>query len=167
MLVSVYLLSQKRAAALAALIFMSMGAAFALFNYVTQATFIPAIVNNYSSDFDPIISIFSMSNPIALSWALEMCGYGFMGLGTWLAAVFFGASPLERTARVLFILNGVVRVLGALAIAIDLSGVFFIFGLIGYGAWNVLHLVLAVVFYRVLQSRRNEGCPLPGSSAGQ
>lgn len=154
MLVSVYLLSQKRAAALAALIFMSIGAAFVFFNYVTQTTFIPAVVNDYSSELGPIISVLSMSNPIALAWAIEMWGYGFIGLGTWLAAGFFGASPLERTARVLFILNGVVSVLGALAIAIDLSGVFSIFGLIGYGAWNVLYLVLAIVFYRVLQKRR-------------
>ena len=153
-LVSVYLLSQKRAAALAALIFMSIGGAFASLNYVTQTTFIPAIVNNYSSELNPIISILSMSNPIALSWAIEMWAYGFMGLGTWLAAGFFGASPLERTARILFIVNGVVGVLGALAVAIDLGGVFSIVGLIGYGAWNVLFLVLAVVFYRVLQKRR-------------
>jgi len=153
MLVSVYLLSQKRAAALAALIFMSIGGAFAAFNYVTQTTFIPAVVKNYSSEFNPIISIFSMSNPIALSWAIEMWGYGFMGLGTWLAAGFFGASRLEQTGRVLFILNGVLSVLGALAVAIDLGGVFSIFGLIGYGAWNILFLTLAVVFYRVLQER--------------
>ncbi|MDH3459013.1 MAG: hypothetical protein OER90_19405 [Gemmatimonadota bacterium] len=154
MLVSVYLLSKERAASLAALIFMSIGAAFAFLNYVAQTTFIPAIVNNYTTEFNPIISIFSMSNPIALSWAIEMWGYGFMGLGTWLAAGFFGASPLERAARVLFILNGIVSVLGALATAIDLSGVFSIFGLVGYGAWNVLYLALAVVFYRVLQKRR-------------
>jgi hypothetical protein len=154
MLVSVYLLSKKRAAALAALIFMSIGAAFACLNYVAQTTFIPVIVDNYAAEFNPIISILSMSNPIALSWAIEMWGYGFMGLGTWLAAGFFGASPLERTARVLFILNGIVSILGALAIAIDLSGVFSIFGLIGYGTWNVLFLALAIVFYRVLQKRR-------------
>jgi len=156
MLVSVYLLSKKRAAALAALIFMSIGASFACLNYVAQTTFIPAIVNNYAPEFNPIINIFSMSNPIALSWAIEMWGYGFMGLGTWLAAGFFGTSPLERIARVLFILNGIVSVLGALATAIDLSGVFSIIGLVGYSAWNVLYLALAIVFYRVLQKRRAE-----------
>lgn len=154
MLVSIYRLSRKRAAALAALIFMSIGATFAFFNYVVQISFIPAIVNNYAAELNPVISIFSMSNPIALTWAIEMWAYGFMGLGTWLAAGFFGASRLERTARVLFILNGVVSVLGALAIAVDLSGVFSTAGLIGYGAWNVLYLALAIVFYRVLQKQR-------------
>jgi len=154
MLIAVYLLSGKRAAALTGLIFMSIGAAFAFFNYVVQTTFIPAIVNNYSSEMNPIISIFSMSNPIALTWAIEMWAYGYMGLGTWLAAGLFGSDPIERIARFLFILNGIVSVLGALAVSIDLSGVFSIAGLIGYGAWNVLFLVLAIVFYRVLKARR-------------
>lgn len=154
MMVSIYLLSKKRAAALAALIFMSIGAAFACFNYVAQTTFVPAIVNNYAPELSAVISIFSMSNPNALSWAIEMWGYGFMGLGTWLAAGFFDAGKLERIARALFIFNGIVSVFGALAIAIDLSAVFSIFGLVGYGAWNVLFLALATVFYRVLQKRR-------------
>jgi len=153
-LVSIYLLSKKQAAALAALIFMSIGAAFAFFNYVAQTTFIPAIVNNYAAEYNLIISMFSMSNPIALPWAIEMWAYGFMGLGTWLAAGFFDTSRLERVAKFLFILNGVVSVLGALIISIDLSGVFSIAGLIGYGTWNVLYLVLVIVFYRVLQKRR-------------
>jgi len=154
MLVAVYRLSQRRAAALAGLIFMSIGAAFAFFNYVVQTTFIPAIVNEYSSNLNPVISIFSMSNPVALTWAMEMWAYGFMGFGTWLAAGFFGANPVERVAKVLFILNGVVSVLGALVITVDLSGVFSMAGLIGYGAWNVLFLALAIVFYQVLQKRR-------------
>jgi hypothetical protein len=166
MLVSVYLLSSRRAAALAALIFMSIGAAFAFFNYVVQTVFVPAIVTIYASELDPIISMFSMSNPIALSWAIEMWAYGFMGLGTWLAAGFFGDKPLEKTARALFILNGVVSVLGTLAITVDLSGVFSIYGLIGYGAWNVLFLILAVVFYRVLQRRRFEEHPVSNQEHG-
>ena len=133
---------------------MSIGAAFAILNYVTQTTFIPAIVNTYSSGLDPIITILSMSNPRSLPWAIEMWAYGLMGLGTWLAAGFFGTSRLERTAKALFILNGVVSVFGALIASIDLGGVFSIAGLIGYGVWNVLFFALAVVFYRVLQARR-------------
>jgi len=124
MLVSVYLLSKQRAAALAALIFMSIGVAFAILNYLTQTTFIPAVVKACASELGPVITTFSMANPSSLAWAIEMWGYGFMGLGTWLAAGFFGTSRLERIAKALFILNGVVSVLGALVISIDLNGVF-------------------------------------------
>lgn len=154
MLVSVYLLSKRRAAAVAALIFVSIGAAFAMQNYVIQTTLIPAVVTSYSSDLAPVITTLSMSNPSSFGWAMEMWAYGFMGLGTWLAAGFFGTSRLERIAKTLFIVNGVVSVLGALIASIDLGGVFSILGLVGYGLWNVLFLALAIVFYRVLQRRR-------------
>ena len=155
MLVSVRLLSQKRATALTALIFMSIGAAFAIFNYVTQTTFIPALVDSYTSELGPLIAILSMSNPNSLSWAVEMWGYGFIGLGTWLAAGFFGPSRLERTARFLFILNGVLSVFGALIVSVKLGGVFSVAGLIGYGIWNVLYLALAVTFYLALRENRS------------
>jgi hypothetical protein len=154
MLVSVYLLSKKRATALTALIFMSIGAAFVIFNYVTQTTFIPAVVKTYTAELGSVLTTLSMSNPSSLPWALEMWGYGLIGLGTWLAAGFFGTSRLERIAKALFILNGIVSVFGAVIASIDLAGVFSIAGLIGYGVWNVLYLALAITFYRVLQNRR-------------
>jgi len=156
MLVSVYLLSKKRATALTALIFMSIGAAFVIFNYVTQTTFIPAVVKTYTAELGSVLTTLSMSNPSSLPWALEMWGYGLIGLGTWLAAGFFGTSRLEKIAKALFILNGIVSVFGAVIASIDLAGVFSIAGLIGYGVWNVLYLALAITFYRVLQKRRHE-----------
>ena len=156
MLVSVYLLSKKQATALAALIFMSIGAAFVIFNYVTQTTFIPAVVKTYTAELGSVVTTLSMSNPSSLPWALEMWGYGLIGLGTWLAAGFFGTSRLEIIAKTLFILNGVVSAFGAVIASIDLAGVFSIAGLIGYVVWNVLYLALAVTFYRVLQNRRHE-----------
>lgn len=156
MLVSICLLSKRRATALVALIFMSIGAALVVFNYVTQTTFIPAIVDAYTPEHGAVLSALSMSNPNSLPWALEMWGYGLMGLGTWLAAGFFSARRLERIAKTLFVLNGVLSVLGALVASFDLGGVFSTAGLVGYGIWNVLYLALALTFYRVLQSRRRK-----------
>ena len=155
MLVSVCLLSKKRASALTALIFMSIGAAFVIFNYVTQTTVVPAIVKAYTPELGPVLTMLSMSNPSSLPWAMEMWGYGFIGLGTWLASGFFGSSRLEKTAKSLFILNGVLSVFGAFIASVDLGGVFSIAGLVGYGIWNVLYLALAITFYRVLQQDRN------------
>jgi hypothetical protein len=154
MLVSICLLSTKRAAALAGLVFMSIGAALAFFNYVIQTTFIPTAVTNYTPDLAPLISVLSMSNPTSITWAAEMWAYGFIGLGTWCAAGFFGSSNLERAGKALFIVNGVISVLGALLVSIDLSGVFSTAGLVGYGVWNLLYLALAVVLYKTLQKRR-------------
>ena len=153
MLVSIYLLTARRAAALAALIFMSIGAGLVFFNYLTQTTFIPALVHAYTPNMDPVISALSMSNPVALPWAIEMWGYGFMGLGTWLAAGFFGAGRLERTARALFIVNGIASVTGALLFSVMLEAVMSIGGLVAYGLWNVLYFALAIAFYFVLERR--------------
>jgi hypothetical protein len=96
-----------------------------------------------------------MANPRSLAWAIEMWAYGFIGLGTWLAANSFGGNRLERFARFLFISNGAISILGALAISVDLSGVFSVVGLVGYGVWNVLYGALAVVFYLVIRKRRS------------
>jgi hypothetical protein len=155
MLVSVFVLSGRRATSLAALVFTSIGATFAIGNYVTQTTFIPAVVDVYTSELGPAITTFSMANPRSLAWAIEMWAYGFIGLGTWLAAGFFGNSRLERVAKILFTSNGVISILGALAISVDLSGVFSVAGLVGYGVWNVLYGALAVVFYLVIRRRRS------------
>jgi len=156
MLVSIYLLSKKQATALIALIFMSIGAALVIFNYVTQTTFIPAVVDAYTSELGAVLTTLSMSNPNSLAWALEMWGYGLIGLGTLIAAGFFGTSRPERIAKTLFIVNGVLSVFGALMASIDLGGVFSTAGLVGYGIWNVVYLALAVTFYRVLRKRRHE-----------
>jgi len=157
MLVSICLLSTKRAAALAGLVFVSIGAALASINYLIQTTFIPAAVSNYTTELAPVISVLSLSNPVSIVWAVEMWAYGFVGVGTWCAAGFFGAGRLERAGKALFILNGVVSILGALLVSIDLRGVFSSTGLIGYGVWNLLYFALAVVFYQVLQRRRIQG----------
>jgi len=154
MLVSIYVMSRERATSLAALVFMSIGAAFATFNYVTQTTFIPIVAGDYTSELDPVIATLTMANPRSLAWAIEMWAYGFIGLGTWLAAGFFATCRLERIAKALFVSNGVVSILGALAVSGDLRGVFSVVGLIGYGVWNLLYGALAVVFYLVIRKRR-------------
>ncbi len=154
MLVSICMLSTKRAAAFVGLVFMSIGAAFAIFNYVIQTTFIPSAVTNYTPELAPLISVLSMSNPTSITWAAEMWAYGFIGMGTWCAAGFFGTSNLERAGKALFIVNGIISVLGALLVSIDLSGVFSTAGWVGYFVWNLLYLALAVVFYQTLQKRR-------------
>ena len=153
MLVAIFVLSKRQATSVAALVFMSIGGGFAALNYVIQTTFIPALVGTYRADLAPLITAFSMANPHSLTWAIEMWAYGFMGLGTWLAAGFFGATRVEKITKALFIANGVASVLGALAVSIDLGGVFSAAGLIGYGLWNVLYFALAITFYAALRAR--------------
>jgi hypothetical protein len=71
-------------------------------------------VRNYHETLAPIVETFAVTNPASLFWALEMWGYGFLGLGIWLASSEFSNSGIERAAKLVFAANGVVSVVGAL-----------------------------------------------------
>ena len=154
MLVSIYQLSKDKGLSLIGLVFTAIAAGLIFFNYLTQMTFIPALVAEYSSTTAPIIAAISMSNPTSIAWAIEMWGYGFLGIGTWLVAGFFSGQGVERAARFVFILNGVLSVIGALWTALDLGWVLSVPGLVAFGLWNLLYVVLAVLFLLVLRRRR-------------
>jgi hypothetical protein len=154
MLVSIYQLSEDKGSPLVGLVFTAIAAGLIFFNYLTQTTFIPALVAEYTPAAAPIIAALSMSNPTSIAWAIEMWGYGFPGIGTWLAAGFFSGPGVERTAKFVFILNGVLSVIGALWTALDLGWVLSVAGLIAFGLWNLLYVVLAIVFLLVLRRRQ-------------
>ncbi len=53
-------------------------AALIFFNYICQTTFIRHLALHYKPENDSIIATFSMANPLSLSWAIEMWGYGIL-----------------------------------------------------------------------------------------
>jgi len=152
MLTSIFLLDRK-GRTLLALVFAAMASCLILFNYFTQLTFLPTLAENYEPTNDVMISTLSMSNPVSLAWTLEMWGYGLLGLGTWLAADFFKGSRLENTTRVLFILNGVLSLAGALCTALFTGWVLTMPGLVAFGAWNLLYFGMAILVLLVLRAR--------------
>jgi hypothetical protein len=154
LLVALYQLAASPHSPLAGLVFGITGSTIVCINYVIQTTYIPALVSGYTPDQAVILQALSMGNPTSLAWALEMWGYGGIGLGTWLAATFFGATRLERFAKVLFILNGILSLIGAVWTALDLGWVLTPPGYIGFGVWNLLYLVLAIVSIRVFLQRK-------------
>ena len=133
--------------------FTTVFAALIFFNYIVQTTFVPALVRDGNSVYDPIIGALTMSNPIALSWAIEMWGYGVLGVATWLAASAFDRSPVERRLGQLMRLNGVTSVLGALATAIDARWVLTTPGLWSYALWNVLIVAISILMWWVFKAR--------------
>jgi hypothetical protein len=123
-----------------------LSAAFAsliLFNYVVQTTFLPEQARHFSPEASPIVSALSMANPRSLAWALEMWGYGVLGVATWLVAPVFERSRLERAAAFLFALNGPVSVAGAAATLLQPSWEQTTVGLVAFGAWNILLAAMA------------------------
>jgi hypothetical protein len=151
---SIYQMAVEKSRPLLGLIFTSIAGGLIFFNYLIQTTVIPVLVKSYSPEFDPIISTLSMSNPESIPWAIEMWGYGFLGLGTWLTAGFFTNQGIEKVTRILFIANGVLSIIGALWTSFDLGWVLSTAGLISFGGWNLLYIILALLYYFVLKGRQ-------------
>ncbi len=136
-------------------------------NYIVQTTFLPAIVRDGGAVYEPLVAALAMANPIALSWAIEMWGYGVLGVATWLAAPAFDRGPLERRLGGLLRLNGALSVAGALATAVDAAWVRTVPGLTSYVLWNVLIVAISVLLWLAFRARlaadgAGRGMSVPG-----
>ena len=123
------------------------------FNYICQTTFVPALVRAYEPVYAPVISTFSLQNPNSLAWAIEMWGWGLFGIATWLMAPLLDRSPIERAAGWLMVANGVMSVAGGFITTFKLDWVMTKAGMVNYGLWNVLMLVLAALLVATFRAR--------------
>jgi hypothetical protein len=146
----------QKTRALIATVLSGVFATLIFFNYINQTTFVPALARNYRPEYEGLISAFSFSNPNSLCWAIEMWGYAFLGLATWLAAPVFNGTGMERTARMLMMANGVFSIAGALVVSYELTWVFTPAGFLSYAAWNLLVLVLSICIISVLRRRQRQ-----------
>jgi len=148
-----------RVRATAGLAFAAAFAGLIFFNYVVQTTFVPALATDPSPENAALIAAFSLSNPRALGWALEMWGYGVLGVATWLVApVLSERGRAGRIAAALFVANGPVSIVGALLTTLRPGWVMTPAGFILFAAWNLLMLAmvaLVIVAFRALGGRRH------------
>mgnify|MGYP001221119000 CR=1 FL=1 len=131
---------------LLALMWTTFFAALIFFNYVCQTTFVRHLALNYRAEHDPLIATFSMANPMSLAWAVEMWGYGVLGVATWLMSGYF--QTRNKAIYWLLIANGVVSVLTVVFTVIDMKWLLTPPGVAGYFIWNVLMITLMVLLYR-------------------
>ena len=145
----------QRTLATAALVFTAVFATLIFFNYVVQTAFIPVLATDYAATNGPLLAALSMANPRSLAWALEMWGWGFLGLATWLIAPVFRGAGLARAARWAFVTNGPVSIAGAAWTAIRPGWVMTNAGLIAFGLWNVLLLLMAGLALEIFRENRS------------
>ena len=119
-------------------------AAMVLLNYALQTTVIPSIVRDWSPDSAPVIAALTMANPTSLGWALEMWGYGVLGVATWLAAPAFPATPPGRLAQAFFTANGPISIAGALLTALGPGWTTSPGGLVAFAVWNLIVVAMAI-----------------------
>ncbi|HYQ80720.1 MAG TPA: hypothetical protein VEP68_04415 [Anaeromyxobacteraceae bacterium] len=103
------------------------------------------------------MALLAFNNPDSVAMALEMLGYGFLGLATAFAAPLLEGRGVARWAAYLGVVNGVVSVAAAaLQAAVGLRG---LAGLAAYAAWNVLFAALSVLYVLHLGRVRREAGP--------
>jgi hypothetical protein len=134
----------------ASLVFCGIAGALVFENYVLQTTFVPHLVRTYDPANAALVGAFSMVNPASLAWGLEMWGYGFVGVATWLAARSFAGGRLERATAWTFVLNGWASIAGALWTAVAPGWVLTSPGLVAFALWNLLVVVMILLALRVL-----------------
>jgi hypothetical protein len=144
---------QQRAASGCAVAFGTIFAALIFFNYVVQTTFIPTLVRHYQASNEALISALTMSNPQSLGWALEMWGYAFLGLATWLSSSFFSRGRLERATRWAFIANGPISIVGAVWTVIDPGWEATTPGMLAFSLWNILAFAMASMSLVLFRAR--------------
>lgn len=131
---------------LLALMWTTFFAALIFFNYICQTTFVRHLALQYRPEHDALISTFSMANPMSLAWAVEMWGYGVLGVATWLMSGYF--FDKNKAIYWLLIANGVVSVLTVVFTVVDMKWLLTPPGVAGYFIWNVLMIALMIVIYQ-------------------
>lgn len=131
---------------LLSVLFSTIFSALIFFNYICQVSFIPHMARHYKPEYDFAIATFSMSNPMSLSWNIEMWGYGILGMATWLMAGYYRGR--NNTIRILLIVNGIVSVLCAIATAMSVQWIITGGGLAAYMLWNVLMVAIMILMYK-------------------
>jgi hypothetical protein len=122
------------------------------FNYICQISFVRNLAVNYKQEHDAAIASFSMANPLSLCWTIEMWGYGFLGIATWLMAGYY--ENRNNLIRILMIANGILSLGSAVSTIINMRWVMTTAGVIAYFLWNVLMIFMMVAIYQNNKSSR-------------
>jgi hypothetical protein len=125
-------------------VFAAVFAALIAFNYLAQTALVPAAVARGDG---ALVALLSMNSPSAICWAIEMFGYGFLGLASLCALPALPGGGVRRVSRLLLWANGLISVAGAALTARDSRWVLTPAGLVAFLAWNavILGMVLALV----------------------
>lgn len=157
LLTSLHLLAAEdvRVRTVWALGFVAAFAAMIFTNYAVQTTVVPGLVKQWVPDKGPLLSALTMANPHSLGWALEMWGYGVLGVATWLCAPVFAHGALERVTALLFRVNGPISILGIFATILRPGWVMTGLGLAAFALWNILIIAMTVLVLAAMRARKD------------
>jgi hypothetical protein len=99
---------------------------------------------NRPPELTAVLPVFTMANPGSFAWALEMYGWGGIGLSFVFMAFIFGKDRPEPVLKGLFLVNGICSVASALMISVEMNWLFTLAGLTALVVWNTLVLVIDI-----------------------
>lgn len=132
---------EQRPLEIAGAAFTGVFAALVFFNYVLQTAFVPQALDSSEA----ILAMATMANPRSLGWALELYGYGVLGVATGFAAPLFEGRGGQGAIRILLAVNCVVSVAAAAMVPILPGWALTPGGMAAAAIWNLLILVTMVL----------------------
>ncbi len=124
-----------------------------ILNYIIQTTYIPYLAVNNPPETSLVLPVFSMANPGSFAWALEMYGWGGIGLSFVFMAFIFGEGNTERILKALFLVNGITSCCSALMTSINMKWLFSNAGLTALVVWNLLVFVIDIFLLKYLSKK--------------
>ena len=113
-------------------------------NYIIQTTYVPYLAMNNPPETSVVMPIFTMANPGSFAWALEMYGWGGIGLSFIFMSFIFDNKKLSSLLKILFRINGTASVTSAIMTSIDMNWLFTNYGLAALVIWNLLVFIIDI-----------------------
>ncbi|HCY74511.1 MAG TPA: hypothetical protein DHV28_01195 [Ignavibacteriales bacterium] len=147
--------SERKLLALSALIINVVFTSVVFLNYIIQTTYIPFLAINNPPEAVYVLPVFTMGNPGSFAWALEMYGWGGIGLSFIFMSFIFDKGKYEKLLKILFIVNGVSSCLSALMTSINMNWLFSPAGFAALIFWNILVFVIDIYLIKYFTPKRN------------
>lgn len=125
-------------------------------NYIIQTTYVPYLAINNPPETQFVLPVFSMSNPGSFAWALEMYGWGGIGLSFIFMAFVFGPLKTKRTLKTLFLINGVSSCVSAIMTSVNMNWLFTGAGFAALITWNLLVFIIDIYLLRYFSAILNK-----------
>ncbi len=146
----------KKINALAGLAINIVFTAIVFLNYVIQTTYVPFLANYNPPEAKYLLAAFTMSNPGSFAWALEMYGWGGIGLSFIFMAFTFEKQKYSMPLFYLFLVNGTCSFASAIMTSVDMNWLFSSAGFAALIVWNLLVLVIDVYLLKYLKNYSQE-----------
>lgn len=153
--VALYLTSPetKKMWALAGLAINVVFTAVVFLNYIIQTTYVPHLATNNPPETSSVLAVFSMANPGSFAWALEMYGWGGIGLSFIFMAFIFENKKIQRTLKILFLINGMSSCTSAVFTSVDMNWLFTPAGFTALIVWNLLVLIIDIFLLQYFRKK--------------